>query len=440
MPQQDDGIQGYLDTLSTQRQRAWEESKVILEEATKESRDFTPAEQEKWDKAQADIDSKDEQMRSFVDTQKREREHDQLREEWKDIVRPVTDDGSSSREDEQQFETWVRNGGLSGGNAGRGWEFDLRAVGAERRAIRAGLSGEEFRTNLNVGTAGQGKNLVPTDFLRRLYDYLEAASGIRRTNATILTTAGGEPLQIPTVTAHGTAAIVGEGTALAAADPAFGQVTLGSYKYGQLVQITNELLADSGVDVLGFLAKDMGRALGRATGLAYVRGSGTNAPHGVGIRAGTATATIQTTSTGVPSYGNLVDCVYSVIEEYRMNDASWVMLDSFEGVIRKITDTQGRPLWQPVVQAGEPDMLLGYPVINDRNMTAAGTAAGTPAFFGDFEPYYIRDAGNIRIERSDEFAFSSDIVTYRGIMRTDADLIDLTTPGGPVVKLLAPST
>jgi HK97 family phage major capsid protein len=83
------------------------------------------------------------------------------------------------------------------------------------------------------------------------------------------------------------------------------------------------------------------------------------------VRCGTAT-TIQTLAPGVPSYGNLVDTVYSVIEQYRSNGARWVMSDSFEGTIRQITDTQGRPLWQPTVAAGEPDMLLGYRVVDDR--------------------------------------------------------------------------
>jgi len=82
-------------------------------------------------------------------------------------------------------------------------------------------------------------------------------------------------------------------------------------------------------------------------------------------------------------------------------------------------------------------LLLGFPVVDDRNMTAPGTASGTPIFFGDFEPFYIRDAGSIRFERSAEFAFSTDTVTFRSIMRTDSDLIDLT---GCAKKVLAPAT
>src|SRR6185295_6253834 len=122
---------------------------------------------------------------------------------------------------------------------------------------------------------------VPTDLVRSLYDYLEVYSGMRRTNATILTTSSGNALDYPKVTSHGTAAIVGEGTALAEADAAFGKTSLLSFKYGQLLQITRELIEDSGVDIRGFIGKDMGRGIARVTDTAYVLGTGSNAPQGI---------------------------------------------------------------------------------------------------------------------------------------------------------------
>jgi HK97 family phage major capsid protein len=46
--------------------------------------------------------------------------------------------------------------------------------------------------------------------------------------------------------------------------------------------------------------------------------------------------------------------------------------------------------------------------------------------FGDFSAYYIRSVGNPIIERSDDFAFNTDLVTFRGKWRVDGDLLDLT--------------
>lgn len=434
--QPNDQIGTYLDRLATERQRAWSEASEITERSQRERREQTADEKAKWDRIAGPggaLDVLDEQIRGFSDQRTTEREHDELRSQWAGVVRPMQ---SHSTAADDPFEAFL-HGAPGNRSNGRAFEMEIGPAIRERAALRAGMTGAEFRTNLNVGTTTAGKNTVPTDFVRHLYDYMEAASGIRRTNVTIISTTGGEPIQVPTVTSHGTAAIVGEGTALAAADPAFGQVTLGAYKYGQLTQITNELLSDSGVDITAWLAKDFGRSIGRVTGTAYFGGNGTNQPFGVAYRAGTA-VTSQTGATGVPSYANLVDLQYSVIEEYRQNGAQWVMSDLYEAAIRKLTDTQGRPLWQPVVQVGEPDLLLGYPIVDDRNFASPGTAAGTAVLFGDLSAYAIRDAGIVRIERSDDFAFSSDVVTYRCILRTSADMIDVT--GGAVKIMKAPTT
>ena len=317
MAQAFDGVGSYLANATDERQRAWHEAQEIVERCRRESRQMNADEETKYERiagAGGVLDQLGELVRTYTETLRVDRENDQYRAEFVGVAQPASGGRVSRRDDD--LDAFLR--GTSPGNIDRKtFEIDLGPVVRARQLIRAGATGAEFRTNLNVGTAGAGKNLVPTGFVNRLFDYMEQASGVRRTNVTILNTNGGEPLQVPTSTAHGTAAIVGEGSALAEADPAFGQVTLGSWKYGQLCQVTNELLSDSGVDVLGWLARDFGRGLGRATGAAYVHGVGSASPTGVAYRAGTAT-TIQTGATGLPSYANLVDTIYSVIEEYRV--------------------------------------------------------------------------------------------------------------------------
>ena len=44
--------------------------------------------------------------------------------------------------------------------------------------------------------------------------------------------------------------------------------------------------------------------------------------------------------------------------------------------------------------------------------------------FGDFSAYYIRDVRELRVERSDDYTFNQDLVTFRALLRTDGDLID----------------
>lgn len=408
----------YVNNLTTERNRAWEEQKKVLDLAVAEKRELSGEERQVIERTDADLDRLDAEITNWIDREQRETESAKARDEWAKIVRPVDE----KKNDHTEAET-IRS--ILRGEVRGGMEFDFATVAAEKRAIRAGLSGSDFRNDLTVGTTTAGGHTVPTSFMRQLYDYLEIFSGMRRTNATIITTSGGENMDFPKVTSHGTAAIVGEGTALAEADAAFGKLTLGSWKYGQLLQISRELLEDSAVDIVGFIARDMGRAIARVTDTAYVLGSGTNAPLGVMAACGTGVGPTTGTNAGVVTVDNLIDLVYSVNEDYRMNGAQWLFRDATAGTIRKIKDANGQYLWQPSTQAGQPDRLLNYPVVTDPNVVAVGTSAKSIAF-GDFSTYYIRDVGSVRLESSTDYAFANDLTTYKATLRTDGDLIDLT--------------
>lgn len=419
-------MQDYLHHLRDARQRAWSEAKELVERAERENREFTAEEHGKWAAINADIDSKDEQIRSFIEIEHREREAAEARAAYE----PVLGSAEIERRDRKAVDDMTRF--LQGEI--RTLDLDLRGVAREKRAIRAGQT-VELRDHVEDVTTSGGY-AVPTSFARSLYDYLEWYSGARQLNVTVLTTAGGESLQFPNVATHGTASLKGEGTALAENDAQFGQVTLGAWKYGQLVQVSNELLADSGVDLLGFVAEDAARGIARATDADYVTGSGTSKPKGI-ISTQPVGATAQTGSTGVPSVANLIDLVYSVNPVARRG-AQWFSLDTNMAKIRKITDTTGRPIWEPSSIVGTPDQLLGFPIIEDPNVAAFATAGGTAMAFGNFRGFYIRDVGSLRFERSDDFAFSSDLVTFRAVLRTDSDWV--SGASGEVKFLKMPTT
>ena len=399
----------YLESLVEARQKAWHEAKALMTRATDEKRELDGEEQAQLDRIWSDIDAKDVQIKDITARAQSERETDIAREAYADLVRPV----------EAPVVDAV-DAFLRGQTSARYLDIDIRKAAAEKRAIRAGAGVKELRDLTTVAAAGG--STIPTSFERTLYDFLETVSGVRQI-AQVITTTGGENLDLPRVASHGTAAIVGEGTAIAEADPSFAKVTLGAWKFGQLLQMSAELLQDSGVDIVGFAAADMGRALGRATGAAYATGTGSNQPQGVMTSIGTG-VTGGTGVAGVPTIANLTDLVYSLGDPgYRAN-ASFLMRDATAGKIRNLVNTSGDFLWQPSVQAGQPDRLLGFPVVTDPNIAATAVNANSVAF-GDFQAgFVIRDAGSIRIDRSDDFAFSADLATWRAVLRTDSDLRD----------------
>jgi HK97 family phage major capsid protein len=214
---------------------------------------------------------------------------------------------------------------------------------------------------------------------------------------------------------------------ITASDPTLSSVTLGAFKVGKVIYVSTELLQDTGFDLLGYLSEHAGRNIGIAVDAGYVTGTGTSQPTGF---VGAATVAVTGTAGSSTSLGTgtgqggdyLLDLFHSVIPQYR-GRASWIMNDSSVKAVRKVKDTTGQYLWQPGLAAGAPDLLLGRPVYADPNMAAMAANAKSIAF-GDFSGYWIRDVTPLRFDRSDDFKFDTDVVSFRALYRTDGKLGD----------------
>jgi HK97 family phage major capsid protein len=122
----------------------------------------------------------------------------------------------------------------------------------------------------------------------------------------------------------------------------------------------------------------------------------------------------------------LISLYHSVISPYRQSSScGWVMNDTTASLVRRIKTADGVYVWQPSVQVGGPDSILGKPVFIDPFIASPAANAESIAF-GDWSAYFVRYAGGIRFERSDEFRFDRDLVAFRGLLRADAALVDLT--------------
>ena len=209
-------------------------------------------------------------------------------------------------------------------------------------------------------------------------------------------------------------------------DPAFGQASLGAYKYAVLNQVSNELITDTAIDLLGFLARQAGRAVGNAFGAHAITGTGSSQPAGIVTGATLGVTGATTGVSGLFTADELIDLYYSVIAPYRNSPScAWLMRDATVGRVRKLKDTTNQYLWQPSIQVGAPDALLGKPIYTDPNVAAVATSAKS-VLFGDISAYVVRSVNSIRFERSDEYAFNQDLVTFRTIWRADGVLVDQT--------------
>lgn len=410
-------------SLRERRQKLWDDMKALADKAAEDNRAFTPEEQGAWDAQNDELDKLDARIKSALDTEQRAKDADEA------FNRLHSGKKGSARESGQGG---AQGGGQRGGDEGNGQDelrawmrgetrnrfFDVRPEGpVDWRGLQ--------QRALTVGSATAGGDTVPTTFYDRLVQHLIQNSAIMQSGAMVLNTDGGETIQVPKTTAHSSASIVTEGNPIGESDPTFGQIPLGAYKYGTLIQISRELLDDSGVDLEGYLAMQAGRALGNAFGAHAITGTGTSQPRGV-VTDATLGVTGGTGVGGAFTSDDVIDLFYSVIAPYRRSPAAvWMMADTSIAAMRKLKDTTGQYIWQPGLQAGAPDTILGKPVLMDPNVAAIATSAKS-IVFGDMSQYFVRLAGGVRFERSDDFAFDTDLVTFRALMRADGSLVDLT--------------
>jgi HK97 family phage major capsid protein len=387
--------------LRERRANVWEQAKALADRVADENRAFSGEEEGQWTNLNAELDALDARIKNVIDGEQRAADTEAAFTKLSG-KRP---EGRVSGEHANELRNFMS------GKAGN--EFEVRSDAPI-----------DFRT-LSKLTAGAGLNTVKTSFYDRIVAHMIETSAILSADPTVLTTGGGETIQVPKTTAHSTAAIVTEGAAIGASDPAFGQVSLGAFKYGLLIQVSRELIDDTSTDLEGYLAMQAGRALGNAFGAHAITGTGTTQPRGVVLDA-TLGVTGGTGVVGVPTADNLIDLYFSVIAPYRNSPAArWIVKDSTVGALRKIKDTTNQYLWQPGLVGGAPDTLLGKPVLTDPNVAATGLNAKS-VVFGDMSQYFIRMVNGIRFERSNDYAFNTDLVTFRALLRADGALVDTT--------------
>lgn len=381
-----------LKMLQERRLNAWSQATEILERAEAEGRGLEADEESAWQKANEDINALDARMAEIAAAESRAA----------DLAAAMgrIDDAPAQRQSDPSQDEAFR-----------------KFIAGETRSFHV-----EAR-DLTKGSATAGGNTVPTTFSDRFWAHLIETANIVN-YATVLNTASGETIEIPTTTSHSTGALIAEAGTLTESDPAFAKRTLGAYKYGLSIQVSTELLNDSAVDMQGYLAMQAGRAVGNALGANLITGTGSSQPTGI-MTSTTLGVTGAASVSGAFSADNLIDLHYSVIAPYRNSSScAWLMRDATLASVRKLKGSDNNYLWVPGL-AGAPDTILGKAVVTDPNVAAVALSARSVAF-GDLSAYYVRLAGGLRFERSDEFAFQNDVVTFRAIVRGDGLLIDQT--------------
>jgi HK97 family phage major capsid protein len=270
---------------------------------------------------------------------------------------------------------------------------------------------------LSEGTDADGGYLVPEDFERDIVTALEEENVIRSL-AKVITTQ--HERKIPVATGHSTAQWTAENAAYTESNPTFGQKQIDAFKLTDLCRVSVELLQDSAFDIEDYLMKEFARAFGIAEEEAFCVGTGTNQPTGIFTASGGTVGVTAATNNAITA-DELISLVYALKSPYRRN-AKFLMNDATISAIRKLKDQNGAYLWQPSLQAGQPDRLLGYDLYTSPYVPTMAAGALTVAF-GDFKNYWIGDRAGRTVQRLNELYATNGQIGYVATERVDGKVI-----------------
>ena len=279
---------------------------------------------------------------------------------------------------------------------------------------------------IQTGTAALGGHGVPEEISRQIEALmLKMSDIIPEVGITNVGTSDYKELISINSTTSAWAAELG--TRSQQTDPNLRQVapTIGElYTY---LFASNEALEDIFFDVEGWLVNTAAESAAKALEAAVWNGNGTSKPTGMTntapvvtadtdspLRAAAAYQYVPTDSASPQALGgdDVIDLAYSLNRAYRGN-AKFAGNTNTHAAVRKLKDSQGQYLWQPSLQAGEPDTLLGYSFFTWEDMDDPTTADGHYLAFGDFSrAYTLIDRQGLAITTDDNITTPGTVKFY----------------------------
>lgn len=304
----------------------------------------------------------------------------------------------------------------------------VSALSPEQRSAMAARVNPDIRAAMSTTTGAEGGYTVATEFSKTLIEAMKAAYAVRSV-ASGIQTATGAQLLFPTAdSTNEEGEIVGQNTTASAQETVFGQASLDVYMYSsKSIALPFALLQDSMFNVEGYISNLLQLRKGRIQNRHHTVGTGVGQPRGIvtAALAGKIGATGQTVTV---TYEDLVDLEHSVDPFYRAT-GKWMMHDDTLKALRKLKDGNGRPIFVPGYEQGNPggapDRLLGREIVINQHMPVMAANAKS-ILFGDFSKYLIRDVMDTTLFRMTDSAFTlKGQVGFVAFSRSGANMVDV---------------
>ena len=284
-----------------------------------------------------------------------------------------------------------------------------------------GLTSEHVNV-LTVGNDVDGGYLVPEEFETQLTENLVNADPIRA-GATVIRTASDR--NIPIETDAGSFGYVGESGTYGTSDPQVGRAVLSAFKSGGIVKVSEELLQDSAFAIEPYLLRVASRRYNALEQTGFAAGTGSGQPLGIFATTSVGGTSVVTTTGAVSASAaitadNIMDTYHALARAYRDN-ATFITSDTMVKMLRKLkTGVSGDNtyLWQPGLSAGQPDRLLGRPVLVSDGAPTPAVSVASLAFI-DLSYYMVVDRLGMSMQVLKELYAATGQVGFKFSKRTD---------------------
>ncbi len=309
-----------------------------------------------------------------------------------------------------------------------------QALSREQRDLLNRYQAEMETRAQGVGTDAAGGFTVPEGFAGFITETMKDFSGLLNAANTgqggpdLLRTASGNLIPYPTNDDTANAgAILDENTQVTEQDFVFGARNLTAFMYTSLlVRVSLQLLQDEAVNLQAYIGRMLGKRIGRALSPHFATGAGTTEPTGLATASFDGAIDISV-GAGI-TYDNLIDFEHALDPAYRRRGAQWVFNDDTLRDLKKLVDSNNRPLWLPqslgsiADQTAQPT-LNGYGYIVDQGMDSL-VIGDRPIVFGDLSEFIIREVLGVNLFRFNERYMDFLQIGFLAFARFDSNLID----------------
>ncbi|MBC7193873.1 phage major capsid protein [Marinobacter sp.] len=371
------------------------QARDILDRAEAEKRGLTAEEEQQYSKIMSDV----EELRKAIEREERlqalERELAQSQGTIVGGKEPVGDDNRAGQQAEEvraAFNKFLRGG--------------IQVLSHEEaRALQAG-----------VDTLG-GYIVAPQQFVNQLIKAVDDLVFIRPL-ATKFTVEQAESLGVPSLDsdmddADWTAELATgrEDTGLA-----FGKRQLAPHPLAKRIKVSNQLMRQAVIDPEALMRDRLAYKFSITQEKAYLTGDGVDKPLGLFVASNQGISTDRDVVAGTATdltFDGLTSAKYSLKQQYWPR-ARWLFHRNAVERIAKLKDANGQYIWRESTRAGEPDRLLGFPVMMSEYVPNTFTSGQYVGMLGDFSFYWIVDALNMQIQRLVELYAESNQIGFIG--------------------------